>query len=51
MAPEMISKTCVNCQHGRMVSTFPRCVGCLKDGKCGDQFPRWEAVTETEAKP
>jgi hypothetical protein len=41
-ANQLIFKTCVNCQHGREVSTFPVCVDCLKESKNGDQFPGWQ---------
>lgn len=43
MPNEMNSQNCANCQHAREKSTFPRCVGCLKDAAHGNQFPRWQA--------
>lgn len=51
MAPEMNSQNCGNCRHRRRKSTFPRCMGCVKD-KCPDnQFPGWEAPEIQDGRP
>lgn len=44
-----VSKTCVNCNFGRMVSTFARCTECLDTAKTGNQFPNWEPKGATNA--
>lgn len=39
---------CINCEYGRMISTFPLCVECIANSKKGSQFPNWEAKTEVK---
>ena len=48
MAPEMASKNCANCEHGREKSTFPRCVACLDESATGNHFPKWEQIDEPD---